>query len=90
MRIVRLSEKQGARSSEDYGQAVLTSHLLPSIVPNLRAHCLHVHISLQLLHDRILQDHHGRPPDCHICWHDNVCLCVRRVLDGHCVGEVER
>ena len=37
---------------------VLMANGFCSTVPNMRAHCIHVHFPIQLLHDTVLQDYH--------------------------------
>lgn len=56
---------------------------------DLRTDCLHVYLPLYLLYDPIVQRHIGRTPDINICWLGYLGVCVRRILYGRRLGQIE-
>ncbi len=66
------------------------SFLTPSSMPHMRADCLHVYFSLQLLHGSVLRHHNRWPPDCHLCRLDHIRLRLRRIFNGYNMGQIER
>ena len=68
----------------------LTSTFSTSLMSHLRANSLHVHLSLRLLHDHILQRNFRAPSNCNLRGNGHLLVRLRRVLIRGRLGSYQR
>ena len=68
----------------------LITTLSISVSSYLGTNSLHVHLSLRLLHDLVLQHHLRRPPNCNLRWNGHLLIYLRRVCIRVLLGSPKR
>lgn len=68
---------------------LISTHSI-SVSSYLGTNSLHVHLSLRLLHDLVLQHHLRRPPNCNLRWNGHLFIYLRRIFIRFLLGSLKR